>query len=124
MQQIYRKHPCRSTISIELLCNFIEITLQRRCSPINLLHIFRKTFLKNTSRWLLLYNDRYFFLLINWILRVVLASLKGNRKKFPKNSKLTSYAENFLFYHKTCFQKKNLTFCNYDAIFEDHVLFK
>ena len=33
---------------------FIEITLQHRCSPVNLLHIFRTSFLKNTSRRLLL----------------------------------------------------------------------
>ena len=47
-------HPCRSAISINLLCNFIEITLRHGCSPVNLLHILRKSFLKNTSEWLLL----------------------------------------------------------------------
>ena len=30
--------PCRSVISIKLLCIFIEITLQYGCSPVNLLH--------------------------------------------------------------------------------------
>ena len=39
-----REHPCRSLISIKLLCNFIEIALQHGCSPVNLLHIFRSTF--------------------------------------------------------------------------------
>ena len=34
--------------------NFIEITLCLGCSPVNLLHIFRTPFLKNTSEWLLL----------------------------------------------------------------------
>ena len=34
-------HPRRSVISIKLLCNFIEITLQHGCSPVNLLHIFK-----------------------------------------------------------------------------------
>ena len=34
--------------------NFIEIALRHDCSPVNLLHIFRTTFLKNTSGWLLL----------------------------------------------------------------------
>ena len=48
------EHPCRSVISIKLLCNFIEITLRHGCSPVNLLHIFRTSFLKNTSGWLLL----------------------------------------------------------------------
>ena len=33
------EHPCRSVISIKLLNNFIEITLRRGRSPINLLHI-------------------------------------------------------------------------------------
>ena len=47
------EHPCRSVISIKLLSNFIEITLQNGCSSVNLLHIFRKPFLKNTSEWLL-----------------------------------------------------------------------
>ena len=39
---------------IELLCNFIEITLRHGCSPVNLLHIFRRPFFKNTSGRLLL----------------------------------------------------------------------
>ena len=55
--QIYRKtreHPCRSVISINLLCIFIKITLGHGCSPVNLLHIIRKPFFKNISGWLLL----------------------------------------------------------------------
>ena len=35
------EHPCRSVISVKLLCNFIEITLRHEGSPVNLLHIFR-----------------------------------------------------------------------------------
>ena len=46
-------HPCQSVISIKLLWNFIEIALQHGCSPVNLLHIFRTPFLKNTSGQLL-----------------------------------------------------------------------
>ena len=49
MQQIYREHPCWSVISIKLLWNFIKITFQHGCFPVNLLHIFRITFTKNTS---------------------------------------------------------------------------
>ena len=41
-------------IPIKLLCNFVEITLRDGCSPVNLLHIFRTPFPKNTSGWLLL----------------------------------------------------------------------
>ena len=39
-------------------CDFnkaaIEITIRHGCFPVNLLHIFRTPFLKNTSGWLLL----------------------------------------------------------------------
>ena len=38
----------------KLLCNFIEITLRHACFPVNLLHIFRTPFSKNTAGWLLL----------------------------------------------------------------------
>ena len=41
------EHPCRSVISIKLLWNL---------SPVNLMHIFRTPFLKNTSGWLLLWS--------------------------------------------------------------------
>ena len=46
-------------ISTKLRSNFIEITLieitlQHGCSPVNLQHIFRSPFRKNTSGWLLL----------------------------------------------------------------------
>ena len=49
------EYPCRSVISIKLLCNFTEITLRHGCSPVNLLHIFRTPFTENTSGRLLLY---------------------------------------------------------------------
>ena len=45
---------CRKIYRRTLMLNFIEITLWHRCSPVNLLHIFRTRFPKNTSRWLLL----------------------------------------------------------------------
>ena len=48
------EHPCRSAISIKLLCIFIEIAFRHGCFPVNLLHIFRTPFLKNTSGRLLL----------------------------------------------------------------------
>ena len=47
------EHPYRCAISIMLLCNFIEISLRHECSPVNLLYIFRTSFLKNTFGWLL-----------------------------------------------------------------------
>ena len=46
-----REHSWRSVISIKMLCKFIEITLRHGCSLVNLLHIFRTSFLRT---WLLL----------------------------------------------------------------------
>ena len=48
------EHPCRSAISIQLLCSFIETALRYGCSE-NLLHVFRTPFLEKTSEGLLLY---------------------------------------------------------------------
>ena len=49
-----REQSCQSVISIKLQTNFIEIALRHGCSPVNLLHIFRTSFSRNTSGWLLL----------------------------------------------------------------------
>ena len=49
------EHSCRSVNSINLLCYFIEIALRHVCSPVNLLHILRIPFPRNTSGWLLLF---------------------------------------------------------------------
>ena len=43
-----RDHPCRSVISIKMLCNFLENTLWHGWSPVNLLHIFKTLFYNNT----------------------------------------------------------------------------
>ena len=48
------EYSCRSMISINLLSNFTEILLQHGCFPVNLLHIFRTPFPKNSSGGLLL----------------------------------------------------------------------
>ena len=50
-------HPCQSVISIKLQSNFSEIRLRHGCSIVNLMHIFRTSFPKNTSRRLLLQNQ-------------------------------------------------------------------
>ena len=65
-----REHPCRSVISVKLFYNFIEIILRHGRSPVNLLHIFRTPFPKNTSGWLLLTRTSlscmYIFMLVTW----------------------------------------------------------
>ena len=48
------EHPCRSAISIKLLCNFIEIVPRHGCSPVNFLDISRRPFPRNTFGRLLL----------------------------------------------------------------------
>ena len=48
------EYPFRSVISKKLFCTFVEITFRHGCSPVNLLHIFRTPFPKNTSGGLLL----------------------------------------------------------------------
>ena len=56
MQQIYRRTPMPKYDfnKVALHCNFIEIALRHGSSSVNLLHIFRTPFPRNTSGWLLL----------------------------------------------------------------------
>ena len=57
MQQIYSRTPmpkCNFKVQLRLLCNFIEITLWHEYSPVNLQHIFRTPFPRNTFGRLLL----------------------------------------------------------------------
>ena len=72
MQQIYRRTPMPKCDfnKVALLCNFIEITLRHGCSPVNLPHIFRRSFSKNTSGWLLLHFP---FLVFETLLRFLLS---------------------------------------------------
>ena len=68
------EHPCRSTISIKLQSNFTEIALRHGCSPVNLLHIFRTPFPRNTSGWLLL-KDEFFMTLMELTLDFLFTDL-------------------------------------------------
>ena len=54
MQQIYRRTPMSKCDFNKVASNFIKIALWHGCSPINLLHILRPPFPKNTSGRLLL----------------------------------------------------------------------
>ena len=53
-------------------CDFnkvaLQITLRHGCSPVNLLHIFRTPFPKNTSGWLLLIDTTEHFREILYLL--------------------------------------------------------
>ena len=62
MQQIYRGHSCRSVIS-KLQSDFAKITFRHDCSPVNLLHIFRTAFRKNTAGGLLFTIIHYFHII-------------------------------------------------------------
>ena len=74
LSKFIEEHPCRSVISINLLSKFIEIKLRHGkfieiklrhgCSPVNLLHIFRTPFSKNTSGWLFL---KFVFQRLLWV---------------------------------------------------------
>ena len=79
------EHLCRSAISIKLQSNFIEIVLRHGCSPINVQHIFRTPFPRNTSGCLLLYcGMRYvlFLLQLIWPRRLYLAGDMANLYSF------------------------------------------
>ena len=54
--QLTGEHPCPSLISIKLQSS--KIALRHGCSPVNLQHIFRKPFCKNTCRGLLLFPGK------------------------------------------------------------------
>ena len=93
MQQIYWRTP--NVISIKLLYNFVEIALQHGCSPVNLLHIFRTPFPKNTSVRLPLSTERQ----RPWLKKGKLyQNVTGSRKQPPD-----------VFFKKRCHQKFHKT---------------
>ena len=54
------EHPCQSVILIKSQSNFIEIALRHECSPANLLHIFRTSFIRAALQGCFL-NDAFSF---------------------------------------------------------------
>ena len=65
MHQIYRRTSMpKCDFKKVAKSNFIEITLRLGCSPVNLLHLFKTSFPKNTSGWLLLKKRILFFLFL------------------------------------------------------------
>ena len=55
LQRCTGEDSCSRAISMKLQSHFIEIPLRPRCSPVNLLHIFRTLFPNNISGGLLLF---------------------------------------------------------------------
>ena len=81
----FREHTCQNAISIKLKSKFIEITLGRGCSPVDLLHIFRTTFLKNASGRLLLDRSKILYIdkfLNHNLLKFKTLCLKVSLKKY------------------------------------------
>ena len=58
------EHQYQTTISFKLLCNFIEIAPRDGGSPVNLLHIFRIPFPKNTFGGLFLTKKIKMFIIL------------------------------------------------------------
>ena len=62
----------------KLFCNFIEITLQHGCSPVNLLHIFRTPFSKKPL-------DSYFYMMLKisilWLYNITFLRIRVHCNK-------------------------------------------
>ena len=65
--------PCRSVISIELLCSFVGVTLRRGCS-INLLRIFRAPFCGSTYCYHFFVHDSQIFNILQLLLIICSSS--------------------------------------------------
>ena len=91
-------HPCRSAILIKLKSNFIEIALRHGYSPVNLLHIFRTTFSKNTSEWLLLNCDSASLSLSDWSFSPQTFWAKEERLSVPWKTVFFLFLSSIMFY--------------------------
>ena len=74
MQQIYSKTPLPNCDFNKVVSDFIEIALPHECSPVNLQHIFRTPFPKNTSRWMHLnfLGFNMSFTIHKWLVKLLL----------------------------------------------------
>ena len=78
MQHIYRR-----TTMPKCDCNFIEIALRRGCSPVDLLHIFRTRFYKNTYGGMLLKSEskrKKLYWAVEFVAPIVLWNCSGIKK--------------------------------------------
>ena len=90
-EKVFRKYVAnlQEDTHAEVQSNFIEITLRHGCSPVNLLHIFKTPFPRNTSGWLLL----FFFSTLNY------ANKKYQNVFFP-TTWLTSFYKSIKWQYK------------------------
>ena len=101
MQQIFRRIPVPKCNFNKVGCNFIETALRHERSPVNLLHIFRTPFPKNTSGRLLLYFQLHWNLIAVSCTSYSCSSLKSCFKKMAIffDMKWESWAPPWLFYN-------------------------
>ena len=85
------EHPCQSVVPIKLLCNFIGIALRHACSPVNLLHIFRTPFPKNTSGGVLLK------VMMNWVKNIKAYMMVGLLNNLEQNRRGETHRNKFAF---------------------------
>ena len=130
-KKVFRKYAANwqenTNAKVWFQCNFIEIILRHGCSPINLLHITKTPFLKNTSEWLLMkgYDNLFNSCICNKSLYKVnyvwepYARSKSKRKNKQKNKKNTKQniknKTNLIFslWNKMWFEKCNSLFSQF-----------
>ena len=75
-------------VEVRFQSNFIEMALRHWCSPVNLLHIFRTPFPKNTSGWLPLYVTSKLFRcsedLLSFLSSLVLMALYQTQTEYNR----------------------------------------
>ena len=72
MQQIYRRTLMPKSDFNKVEKQLIEIALRHGCSPVNLLHVFRTSFPRSTSWWLLLKTIIVYFLSMLCIIHFII----------------------------------------------------
>ena len=103
------EHPCRSVTSVKLQSNFIETTPRRGSSPVNLMHIFRTPFLKNTSGGCFSRTFSLQFLKTIWDYIFIETRLDVFTRYFiNKFSSCQPNVSNHIKYHKQIIYKNNV----------------
>ena len=117
------EHSCQSVVLTKLLRNFIEVALPHGHSPVNLLHISRAHFPKNTSKVPLLFISclqypRQQISLKIYMLYLFLGKSKHRHRKKTIHYKLVPFESvNELFMNplKKKYYWRSFSFSNFDA---------